>query len=114
LELQKSLKLVVLETPYAGDIERNLHYARACMRDCIMRGESPLASHLLYTQPGILDDEIPEERDLGIACGFAWNIHADYVVMYTDHGVSSGMKLGKERALRAGQTVVERKLYADL
>ena len=40
--------LVLLESPYAGYVERNLAYARACMRDCLLRGEAPFASHLLY------------------------------------------------------------------
>lgn len=40
--------LVLLESPYAGYVERNLAYARACARDCLLRGEAPFASHLLY------------------------------------------------------------------
>ena len=47
---------VILESPYAGDVETNLRNARAAMRDCLLRGEAPYASHLLYTQPGVLDD----------------------------------------------------------
>lgn len=31
------MKLIILETPYAGDIEANIAYARACLRDCLMR-----------------------------------------------------------------------------
>ena len=42
-------------------------YARACVADCLRRGEAPIASHLLYTQPGVLDDDVPEERAQGIA-----------------------------------------------
>jgi hypothetical protein len=61
-----NLILVALETPYAGDIEKNLRYARKCMHDCFKRGEAAYASHLLYTQPGVLDDNIPEERRLGM------------------------------------------------
>jgi hypothetical protein len=38
----------------------------------LLRGESPIASHLLYTQPGILKDDVPEERPLGIEAGLAW------------------------------------------
>lgn len=51
---------VILESPYAGEIDRNIRYARACVRDSLLRGESPIASHLLYTQSGILDDDIEE------------------------------------------------------
>ena len=50
------MKLVIIESPYAGDIEKNVAYARDCVRDSLMRGEAPYASHLLYTQPNILDD----------------------------------------------------------
>jgi hypothetical protein len=45
---------------------------RAAVRDRILRGESPIASHLLYTQPGFLKDDVPEERHLGIEAGLAW------------------------------------------
>lgn len=61
---------VILESPYVGKTpaERagNIAYARAAMRDCLLRGESPFASHLLYTQPGVLDDDDAEERAIGI------------------------------------------------
>lgn len=58
--------LVIVESPYSGDIERNLCYARAALKDCFDRGEYPFASHLLYTQKDVLDDNIPEQRQLGI------------------------------------------------
>lgn len=82
---------VIVESPYAGDIPRNLTYLRAAMRDCLMRGESPYASHALLTQPGVLRDEVPEERTLGIDAGFAWRRHADCTVIYEDLGYSRGM-----------------------
>ena len=53
------MERVIIESPFAGDVDRNLRYARAAMRDCLLRGESPYASHLLYTQPGVLNDDIP-------------------------------------------------------
>ena len=56
---------VILESPYAGDIERNVAYARMAVRDSLAKGEAPIASHLLYTQEGILKDEVPEERQWG-------------------------------------------------
>jgi len=55
---------VVLESPFAGDIQKNLQYARKCMADCLKHCEASFASHLLYTQDGILDDDIPHERKL--------------------------------------------------
>lgn len=85
------MKLVILESPYAGDIEANTRFARRCLRDCLLRGEAPIASHLLFTQEGVLRDEIPEERALGIKAGLLWLPRADYSVYYTDHGWSRGM-----------------------
>ena len=85
------IPLVIIESPYAGDINTNIRYARACMRDSISFGEYPIASHLLYTQPGILDDSIPEERALGIAAGLAWRKVADKAVFYIDRHWSGGM-----------------------
>ena len=64
------------------------------MRDCLMRGESPYASHALYTQPGVLDDDIPEERRLGITAGFVWRAAAVKTVVYQDLGISQGMQWG--------------------
>jgi len=64
-------KLVVIESPYAGktfeEVRRNVKFARACVRDSLLRSEIPFASHLLYTQPGILNDDNPDERELGIS-----------------------------------------------
>lgn len=104
------MRRVIIESPYAGDVERNEQYARACMADCLKRGESPYASHLLYTQPGVLDDTIPEERQLGIDAGLTWGDVADAVVVYTDLGVSGGMRYGIERHEAAGRTVEYRRL----
>ena len=90
----REMRRVVVESPFAGDIEANLKYARACLRDCLMRGESPVASHLLLTQDGVLDDSDPIERAVGINAGHAWMHGAHAIVVYTDRGISEGMKAG--------------------
>lgn len=104
------LRKVILESPFAGDIEANIEYARACVRDSVLRGEAPIASHLLFTQPGILDDGIPEERQLGIDAGLAWRIVSDATVVYTDRGISRGMKYGIDAAINSGKPVEYRQL----
>ena len=76
----------------------------------MIRGEAPIASHLLFTQPGILNDNDPEERKLGIGAGHAWTGVADLVVVYTDRGMSSGMKRGIEAALEVGTPIEYRTL----
>ena len=102
--------LVILESPFAGDVEKNLEYARKCMRDCFMKGEFPFASHLLYTQDGILDDSLPGERKLGIRAGLCWGEFASKTVVYTDLGISEGMKQGIERAREEGRVIEMRKI----
>lgn len=104
------MKLVILESPYAGDIETNIKYARACVRDSLSRGEAPIASHLLYTQQGILRDDVPEERWWGINAGLAWKVVAETTIVYTDLGISSGMQHGIDAALEANISVEYRKL----
>lgn len=94
------MQLVIIESPYAGDIQRNTEYARACVRDSLERGEAPIASHLLYTQPGILHDDDPAERQWGIDAGLAWRGVAQKTVVYTDHGISDGMRYGIDAAVR--------------
>lgn len=111
------MKRVVIESPYAGDVAENLAYAKRCVIDCLRRGESPYASHLFFTQDGILDDLKPEERRLGIEAGFAWGAAADRVAVYVDRGISGGMRLGIEKARSRGIHVqvraLDRKLTDD-
>lgn len=92
------MKRVILESPFAGDIKRNIEYARKCVRHSIMLGEAPIASHLLYTQDGILNDDIEEERRLGINLGLSWKDVADGHVFYVDYGISRGMQYAIEYA----------------
>lgn len=110
------MRRVYVESPYGSDnpeiIQRNIVYARACLRDCILRGEAPFASHLLYTQDGVLRDEVPEERELGMEAGFAWGARADATVVYDDYGISIGMQKGIERAQKEGRPIEYRKLYS--
>ncbi|MER9706044.1 hypothetical protein NKJ10_17615 [Mesorhizobium sp. M0204] len=105
-----SWRLVILESPHAGDVYRNMAYARAAMRDCLTRGDAPAASHLLYTQPGVLDDDDPAERATGISAGLAWGRKAEATVVYTDRGVSKGMAEGIARAHAEGRPVEYRRL----
>lgn len=99
------MKLVILESPYAGDVEANIEYARKCVRDSLLRGEAPIASHLLYTQPGILNDDVPEERKHGIDAGLAWKQVAHGSVVYADRGITKGMEYGIAAAKAAGLPV---------
>jgi len=90
---------VIVESPFAGGFS-NVRYSRECLRDCLDRGESPFASHLLYTQKGVLNDAVPDERKRGIEAANGWLEVADYVAVYMDLGVTNGMLLGVIKAAR--------------
>jgi hypothetical protein len=104
------MRLVIIESPYAGDIETNTRYAIACVRDSLLRGEAPIASHLLYTQEGILNDLIPTERQHGIDAGLAWREVAEASIVYTDLGISKGMEYGIAAANKSGLAIEYRQL----
>lgn len=106
------MELVVIESPLAGDFERNIKYARLCALDCLNKGEAPYASHLFFIQ--MLSDEIRMERDLGIKAGFYWANAASKRVVYEDFGISEGMRKGIEHAKEITQNVEYRKLPEDL
>jgi hypothetical protein len=104
------MRRVILESPYNGDTDGNVAYARACVRDSLLRGEAPIASHLLYAQPGVLRDSVADEREHGIAAGLAWGPVAEATVVYLDRGISPGMKRGIAEAESAGRPVEYRSL----
>lgn len=104
------MRCVNIESPFAGNVEENVRYLRACMQDCLLRGEAPFASHALYTLEGVLDDEVPEQRRLGMDAGFEINARLDATVVYTDLGMSTGMEEGIQRALDDQRTVEYRTL----
>jgi hypothetical protein len=102
------MKLVIIESPFAGDVERNIAYARKALLDSLERGEAPLASHLLYTQ--VLNDKEPGERKLGIDAGLSWYESADVIAFYEDHGMSPGMNKAFDLAMEMGKEIEIRKI----
>jgi hypothetical protein len=108
------VRRVILESPYAGktlaEVDANTTYARAAVRDCLLRGDSAWPSHLVFTQPGILRDRDPTERVIGMRAGMAWTAVAEAVVVYTDRGVSPGMKASITRAQKLGLPIEYRTL----
>jgi hypothetical protein len=108
------VRLVILESPFADETPaeqaKNIAYARQCVRHSLSLGEAPSASHLLYTQPGILDDNDPDERQWGIDAGLAWRKVAEASVVYMDRGISRGMDLGIAAAREAGIPVEYRRI----
>ena len=104
------MRRVIIEAPYAGDVDENVAYGRRAMRDALQRGEAPILSHLLYAQPAVLNDAIPDEQELETDAGDAWLGVAEACVVYTDLGISDRMWRGIEAAREAGVAVEFRKL----
>ena len=95
-------EIVIIESPFKGRTPeeeiKNIEYARKAMRDSLYRGEAPFASHLLY--PQMLDDTNEHERRMGIEAGLKIGQLADRTVVYTDRGISPGMKQKALNGLR--------------
>lgn len=113
------MELVIIESPYASgatdgaegkveDVARNRAYLQQCIRDSILRGEAPFASHQMYTDA--LSDLRPEERAKGISAGLHWGKHAVRTVVYIDCGVSPGMEYGISDAHKNKRAVEYRQL----
>jgi hypothetical protein len=103
------MRLVILESPFAGDFRRNEDYLTRCIRDSVLRGEAPFASHRMY--PGALSEAT--ERDLGIRAGYSWWKVAAAIVFYTDYGWSPGMHKAKQRAKTMQILIEERRLQRE-
>lgn len=104
------MRLVILESPLAGNVEANIAYARACLSDSLARDESPIAWHLLYTQEGVLNYDMSHERQQAMNAGLAWCRRADRSVVYIDRGISSEMEQSIKAAKSAGLPIEYRSI----
>lgn len=114
------MKTVIIESPYSGDVLKNIEYAKKCLIDSCKRGEAPFLSHLLYTTNlegtfaqeslGTNDENHWISREEGLKRCEAWRTVANCTVFYVDYGWSSGMLRAKEHAEKLGQPIEERKI----
>lgn len=82
-------KLVYICSPYRGEVERNLRYARELTRVALENGYVPITPHLYLTQ--VVNDEVPKEREKGIAAGKELLKHCKYILIGSKYGLSAGM-----------------------
>lgn len=82
-------KRIFVCSPYKGDIEKNVEFAKDCCRFVTESGHYPFAPHLFCTQ--YLDDNNEAERDLGINCGMAFLEVCDEL-WYFGNNITSGME----------------------
>jgi hypothetical protein len=82
------MKLIFVASPYRGDIEKNIKYAKEACRYVLNEGNAFFCPHLLY--PQILNDNNPEERKIGIKVGKELLAKCDELWAFGGH-ISSGM-----------------------
>ena len=87
--------LVYICSPYSGDIETNVEAAKRYSRLAVDKGCIPLTPHLLF--PQFLDDDIPEERELGLFFGNALMSKCSEVWVFGER-ISAGMESEIKRA----------------
>lgn len=80
--------------------------------DSLNRDEAPLCFHMLYPRRvgGPLADDVPEERERGMAAARNWYDVAGAVIVYDDLGFTTGMKRGVELATQKSVAVKFRTL----
>lgn len=93
------MKLVYICSPYAGNIEENIRFARAACRYAAKQGFTPVAPHLLY--PQFLNDAVPAERDAGIRMGLCL-LNACDELWRCGPRISAGMEKELAEAKRLG------------
>ena len=92
-------------SPYAGDVAGNVARARRYTQQVIAQGHAPFAPHLLY--PQCLDDDDPQQREAGIACGLAFLRVCDEVWVFGSN-ITAGMRVEIECARQSGIPVIYR------
>lgn len=111
LEIKRiSRKPVIIESPYAGDIENNKAYLKLCILDSLERGEAPFASHGFYTQEDLLNDNNIDEREMGIEAGYAFGELVDTIAVYDNLGISIGMTEAIDHYKQHGKVIEYRTL----
>lgn len=92
-------KLVYIASPYAGDVEGNVAFAKAACRYAAAQGCTPVAVHLMY--PRFLDDRVPKEREAGLKMGRRVLAACEEIWLCGER-MSAGMKAEEAEAQRLG------------
>lgn len=94
------MKTAYICSPYSGDVKRNKQYARELTAHAIQLGYAPITPHLYITE--CLDDNDPEQRELGLNTGITLLSVCDIIIVGTKYGISDGMEREMSKARRAG------------
>lgn len=87
------MKKVYICSPYRAQsndkLIRNIEYAKSITRQAIKAGLAPIAPHLYM--PLCLDEDKPEERELGLKAGIELLKTCSFVIVGIRYGISEGM-----------------------
>jgi len=61
------MKKIFICSPLKGNIKENIKRAKEYSREAVSAGHIPITPHIYFTQ--FLDDNNPEEREVGMAMG---------------------------------------------
>ena len=110
--------IVYICSPYRAPTDdlliRNISYAQEIGRELVLQGESVIIPHLYYTN--FLDDDVKEERELGLKSALELLKICEYVFVADRYGISEGMKGEIAEARRLGVDVFfseEKWLFGD-
>lgn len=97
-------KLIYVCSPLRGDVDRNIAKAKAHCRSVITAGHIPFAPHVALH--GVLDDNIPKERETALACGLEMLKRCDEIWVF-GRSISEGMAGEIECAKKLNMTIRE-------
>ncbi len=96
------MKKVYICSPLRGEVERNIQNALDYCLLAVKAGVMPIAPHVYCTR--FLDDDIPAERELGLATGLAMLAVCEEIWVF---GIpSEGMRAEIDRAQELGLKMV--------
>ena len=79
--------LIYICSPYRGEVERNLEYARELTRLALDNSFVPITPHLYLTQ--VVNDEDRRERERGMSAGKELLQHCKYILIGSRYGRKS-------------------------
>lgn len=101
------MRRAIIESPFKGtspeDRAENIKYGLMACKHAADLGFVPFASHLFF--PQFLNEDVPEERQLGIEMGYDFWEKSDVILFYVDRGISSGMEKALAKAFMEGKPV---------
>ena len=97
-------KLIYIASPYAGEVRKNVEFAKEACRYAMEQNCTPVAVHLLY--PQFLDNDDPVQREVGLRMGHRVLEACDELWLCGSR-ISTGMAMELKEARKLGIPVRE-------